>query len=89
MSTLSAKLAQAECLAGGLVFSVPKGGWRICSKGPKLEQLTISFIDHRKTFEQHRALMVKHEKLRAQKRGRGGNRKEKDYTQKDKTATNK
>ena len=41
---------------------------------------------YRKTFEQHRALMVKHEKLRAQKRGRGGNRKEKDSTQKDKTA---
>ena len=68
------------------MFSVPKRGWRICSQGPKLEQLTLSFVCHRKTFEQHRALMVKHEKLRAQKRGRGGNRKEKDSTLKDKTA---
>ena len=45
----------------------------------------------RKTFKRHRALMVKHEKLVAQKRGRGwgggkSNRVEKDAKKNDKTA---
>ena len=37
----------------------------------------------RKTFKEHRVLMVRHEKLRAQKRGRS-NRVEKNAKQKDK-----